>query len=148
MNTGTKIRELRMIRGMTQKQLGIAMGFTERSADIRIAQYESGKRYPKKVLLEQFATVFSVSSEILESFSTESEWSIIAFLVDAITQGLLYPCEIEDKNGKAVLALCSESETITRFIEYATNIRKKAESCKIDRNECRKLLINWLPSRK
>ena len=41
---GDKIHRIRDFRGMTQKQLGIAVGFDEKSADVRIAQYESGTR--------------------------------------------------------------------------------------------------------
>lgn len=42
LNTGMRIRHFRILRGMTQKVLGVAVGFPESSADVRIAQYESG----------------------------------------------------------------------------------------------------------
>ena len=48
---GQRIRHYRMLRGMTQKALGIAVGFPPETADIRIAQYESGARTPKHTLL-------------------------------------------------------------------------------------------------
>ena len=48
---GRRIRHFRMLRGMTQKALGIAAGFPPETADIRIAQYESGARTPKHALL-------------------------------------------------------------------------------------------------
>lgn len=35
---GQRIRHYRMLRGMTQKALGIAVGFPPETADIRIAQ--------------------------------------------------------------------------------------------------------------
>ena len=41
MAVGDRIKRVRNFRGMTQKELGIAVGFDEKSADIRIAQYES-----------------------------------------------------------------------------------------------------------
>lgn len=47
MTIGERIKELRKLRGLTQKQLGIAVDFDEKNADIRIAQYESGTRTPK-----------------------------------------------------------------------------------------------------
>lgn len=49
---GDKIHRIRDFRGMTQKQLGMAVGFDEKSADVRIAQYESGTRTPKQALVE------------------------------------------------------------------------------------------------
>ena len=42
MTLGKKIRKYRMLRGMTQKELGLAFGFSEATADSRIRKYESG----------------------------------------------------------------------------------------------------------
>ena len=39
-----RIRFIRNLRGITQKALGISAGLPEKTADIRIAQYESGVR--------------------------------------------------------------------------------------------------------
>jgi transcriptional regulator with XRE-family HTH domain len=51
---------------MTQKQLGLAIGFDEKTADIRIAQYESGTRTPKEKLLTDIATALRVSPRALD----------------------------------------------------------------------------------
>ena len=40
LNMGMRIRHFRILRGMTQKALGIAVGFPQYSADVRIAQYD------------------------------------------------------------------------------------------------------------
>ena len=37
LNTSKRIRHFRMLRGMTQKALGMAVGFPHDSADVRIA---------------------------------------------------------------------------------------------------------------
>ncbi len=47
MAIGERIRFIRNLRGMSQKYLGIKAGFDEKTADIRMAQYESGTRTPK-----------------------------------------------------------------------------------------------------
>lgn len=60
LNTGKRIRRFRMLRGMTQKALGMAVGFPQETADVRIAQYESGARMPKQNLLCQMAQVLGV----------------------------------------------------------------------------------------
>jgi len=49
MAIGERIRFIRNLRGMTQKGLGAAVGFDEKTADVRIAQYESGTRTPNRV---------------------------------------------------------------------------------------------------
>ena len=43
MAIGERIRFIRNLRGMTQKWLGQAVGFPPKTADVRMAQYESGR---------------------------------------------------------------------------------------------------------
>ena len=61
MAIGERIRFFRNLRGMTQKYLGTVVGFPEKTADIRMAQYESGSRTPKSDLTENLAGVLGVS---------------------------------------------------------------------------------------
>ena len=65
MAIGERIRFFRNLRGMTQKYLGIQVGFPEKTADIRMAQYESGSRTPKADLTNKLAEVFGVSASAL-----------------------------------------------------------------------------------
>ena len=51
--------------GMTQKYLGMALGFPEKSADVRLAQYETGSRTPKADLTAALAQVLDVSPHAL-----------------------------------------------------------------------------------
>lgn len=50
MAIGERIRFFRNLRGMTQKYLGQVVGFPEKTADIRMAQYESGSSVPQRWL--------------------------------------------------------------------------------------------------
>lgn len=61
MTIGEKIRMLRNFRGMSQKELGIAIGLPEKGADNRITQYENGYRVPKSELLSEIAHVLRVN---------------------------------------------------------------------------------------
>lgn len=65
MAIGERIHFFRNLRGMTQKYLGIRAGFPERSADVRMAQYESGTRTPKCDLIDTFASILEVSPQAL-----------------------------------------------------------------------------------
>jgi transcriptional regulator with XRE-family HTH domain len=47
MAIGERIKYIRNLKNFTQKYLGQLIGFPEKTADIRIAQYESGTRTPK-----------------------------------------------------------------------------------------------------
>lgn len=61
MAIGERIRFFRNLRGMTQKYLGMMVGFSERTADIRMAQYEAGTRTPKEDLTAALAHALEVS---------------------------------------------------------------------------------------
>ena len=65
MAIGERIRFFRNLRGMTQKYLGTVVGFPEKTADIRMAQYESGSRTPKADLTNKLAEVFGISPQAL-----------------------------------------------------------------------------------
>ena len=49
MAIGERIRFFRNKRGITQKYLGQMVGFPESSADVRMAQYETGSRTPRPI---------------------------------------------------------------------------------------------------
>ena len=82
MTIGEKIRNARNLRGLTQKELGIKLGFDEKSADVRIAQYESGTRTPKSESLLQIVAVLDVNINSLKNPSLENTETFIHLLFD------------------------------------------------------------------
>ena len=62
---GEKLRYLRRKNNLTQKEIGMAVGFPENTADVRIAQYETNARMPREELLKKLAQVLGVQKEIL-----------------------------------------------------------------------------------
>jgi transcriptional regulator with XRE-family HTH domain len=65
MAIGERIRFIRNLRGMTQRRLGAMVGFDEKTADVRMAQYESGTRTPKEKLTADIARALEVSPHAL-----------------------------------------------------------------------------------
>ena len=65
MAIGERIGFFRKKRGMTQKYLGQKIGFPERSADVRMAQYEVGSRKPKEDVTNALAEALDVSPRAL-----------------------------------------------------------------------------------
>lgn len=61
MTIGDKIKHIRSFRGLSQKDLGLKIGLHEKSADNRIAQYETNYRVPKKDMLVQIAEALDVN---------------------------------------------------------------------------------------
>lgn len=72
MEVSKRIRFFRRLRGMTQKELGKAIGFSSRTASVRIAQYECGARTPKPELLKQISDVLNVSVDALTTPDLEN----------------------------------------------------------------------------
>lgn len=66
MAIGERIHFFRTKRGLTQKYVGTQIGFDEKSADVRMAQYEKETRVPKDNLIQSLATIFDVSPEALK----------------------------------------------------------------------------------
>ncbi len=60
MAIGERIHFFRLLRGMTQKYLGTAIGFPKRSAEVRLTQYETGSRKPKADLTAALAQALDV----------------------------------------------------------------------------------------
>ncbi|MBD5094485.1 MAG: helix-turn-helix transcriptional regulator [Subdoligranulum sp.] len=73
MAIGERIHFFRNLRGMTQKHLGMLIGFPERSADVRLAQYESGTRTPKADLTAALAQALDVAPQALSVPDIDSE---------------------------------------------------------------------------
>ena len=66
---GERIKRIRTFRGLTQRELGLKLGYEERNADVRVAQYESGYRVPKKdTLMEIMQTFFWLDEDNRNTF--------------------------------------------------------------------------------
>lgn len=66
MAIGERIRFFRNLRGMTQKYLGMKIGFTEKTAEVRMAQYENGARKPKEKMIGDFSDELEISPHALD----------------------------------------------------------------------------------
>lgn len=73
MAIGERIHFFRLLRGMTQKYLRMAIGFPERSADVRLAQYENGTRSPKADITAALANALDVSTDALNMPDIDTE---------------------------------------------------------------------------
>lgn len=52
-NIGERIGFFRRLHNYTQKELGKLLGFSDKTCDVRVAQYESGDRVPKEEMLKK-----------------------------------------------------------------------------------------------
>lgn len=102
MAIGERIHFFRTLRGMTQKYVGTRLGFNERSADIRVAQYESGARSPKDDYLALLADTFDVSPLALSVPNIDSYDSLMHTLF-ALED--IYGLQIGNIDGELCLRL-------------------------------------------
>jgi len=102
MAIGERIRYIRNLRGMTQKYLGMAIGFTEKTADVRMAQYESGSRTPKEKMISDLASVLEVSPLALTIPDIDSHLGLIHTLF-ALED--IYGLTIRETDGEICLRL-------------------------------------------
>lgn len=65
MATGKRIRFFRNRRGLKQKELGAILGFSPATAEVRMAQYETELRIPRKDLLLKMAQELGVRPEAI-----------------------------------------------------------------------------------
>ena len=129
MAIGERIRFFRNLRGMTQKYLGTVVGFPEKTADIRMAQYESGSRTPKADLTENLAGVLGVSPLALSVPDIDSYLGLMHTLftledrygltVEKTENGI--SMRVDSRKGKDAAEL---SEMINAWAEQAEKYRK------------------------
>ena len=129
MAIGERIRFFRNLRGMTQKYLGTVVGFPEKTADIRMAQYESGSRTPKADLTENLAGVLGVSPLALSVPDIDSYLGLMHTLftledrygltIEKGENGI--SMRVDPRKGKDAAEL---SEMINAWAEQAEKYRK------------------------
>ena len=97
MAIGERIHFFRNMRGMTQKYLGQLLGFPENSADVRLAQYETGTRTPKADLTASLANALDVSPHALAVPDIDSYIGLMHTLFTLEDRYGLEVCECEDE---------------------------------------------------
>ena len=100
MAIGERIHFFRLLRGMTQKYLGMTLGFPEKSADVRLAQYETGSRTPKADLTAALAEVLDVSPHAL---SVPDIDSYVGLMHTLFTLEDNYGLKVKEQDGELAL---------------------------------------------
>jgi len=125
---GERIRYIRNLRGMTQKWLGMAIGFDEKTADVRMAQYESGTRSPKEKLTADIAHALDVSPQALDLPDIDS-YVGLAHTLFALED--LYGIRIDNIDGELCLRLDKTTgSTYSSMFDIFNAWHKEAEKLK------------------
>ena len=100
MAIGERIHFFRIMRGMTQKYLGMLVGFPERSADVHLAQYETGSRKPKAELTAALAQALDVAPQALDIPNIDS---YIGLMHTLFTLEDIYGLTVSESDGENCL---------------------------------------------
>ena len=125
MAIGERIRFIRNLRGMTQKYLGTAVGFPEKTADIRLAQYEAGTRTPKADLIEKLAEALDVCPKALDVPDIDS---YIGLMHTLFALEDIYGFKIDKLDGEVCIRLDKNRGSISvSMFEDLSAWQKEAE---------------------
>ena len=124
MAIGERIHFFRLLRGMTQKYLGMSLGFPEKSADVRLAQYETGSRTPKADLTAALAEVLDVSPHALSVPDIDSYVGLIHTL---FTLEDNYGLKVTEQDGELALQVdFRQNKNAARLHEMLWTWREQA----------------------
>lgn len=90
------------MRGMTQKYLGMTVGFPEKSADVRLAQYKTGSRKPKAEITAALAQILGVSPQALDIPDIDN---YIGLMHTLFVLGDIYGITISEMDGEVCLKI-------------------------------------------
>jgi len=125
MAIGERIHFFRNKRGMTQKYLGQLLGFPERSADVRLAQYETGARTPKAELTNALAAALDVSPLALSVPDIDTYYGLMHTLFALEDR---YGFEIHRRDGELIIKFDrSKDEPIFTLLNSLSVWQKEAE---------------------
>lgn len=95
---GQRLKFVRRFRRLTQKELGLRMGYSEKTADVRIAQYEKNARTPNTETTAKFAEVLKVSPAVFSPTICASREDLLQSMYWLFLMkggGDIYDCETE-----------------------------------------------------
>ena len=136
MAIGERIRFIRNLRGMTQKYLGTLVGFPEKTADIRMAQYEAGTRTPKEDLTKALADALDVSPLALNVPDIDSYFGMMHTLFALEDR---YGLTIETRDDEVVFRIDprkgKDAARISELMSAWASVAEKYHAGEISRDE-------------
>ncbi|MDR0874815.1 MAG: helix-turn-helix domain-containing protein [Clostridiales Family XIII bacterium] len=124
MAIGERIKRIRNLRKLTQKELGLAIGFDERTADVRIAQYETGTRTPKEKYVDAIAHALDVTPYSLNVPDIDSYIGVMHIL---FTLEDNYGFKIDERDDTICLTLDRDNfREYLKMTEMLTTWNKEA----------------------
>ena len=129
MKQGTRLNYLRKLRSMTMKALGMRMGFDEKAASCRIAQWEQGFRNLSQESAGSLAAILNVAPDRLAQTPENP--------VDALIEYFLWLDEAHNAEFYGEIARLSE------FLSQYWNMRSLLARGEISSETFREWKLHW-----
>ena len=141
---GARIRKIRMFRNITQKELGRRLGYGENSADVRIAQYESGQRTPKQETLIRIAEILEVDVRnfLSPGIATMDELMETLFWMDEENRGLFHLFLLNDSESETVGITMRDKKAMSYLQEWMGK-KQKLGNGRITEEEYLEWKLHW-----
>lgn len=97
MSFGQRLKRIRNHRDLTMKQLGTKINIPERQADVRISQYESDHKTPRKDIIEKLANILDVNEFALDTPDLTTNYGAIFTMFEYYYTYGLHPVKIDGK---------------------------------------------------
>lgn len=139
---GSKIKRIRELKGLTQKELGIRCGYSSPTADVRISQYEKNKKIPRKKAMKDIAHALEVNEDVFYDADFISYSALYQLLFDLEDLHGLHPVKIDGNyylefSGYTYLILKSKVDSQFDFLR---DWYKKRQEFEIDNSDSKETL--------
>lgn len=128
---GWTLKQCRKHLGIKQKELGMMLGYSEQTAGIRIAQYESEARHPKEDAVLKICEFLGIAEQSILPSSVESELGAVHTLMHLDS---IYGLEMKKDNGEIYIRFPQDCKTIRYYIEQLYYLKEMIENGQIEEN--------------
>lgn len=129
MTIGEKIKKVRSLRGLTQKELGLLIGLS----NIRVQQYESGYRIPQGKIMKDICDALEVSECFFVNHHMETEEDIIQLLFDLGRSCSMEVIQIDEKNN--IYGILFKDNIVNEGVKKWYEKRKLMKSGELSEND-------------
>lgn len=145
MAMGYKLKNLRTLRGYTQKEFGQLVGFSAVTADVRIAQYETGTRVPKADMVHKIAGILKVNPDYLMAPAPTSMEEIMQTLLflDENNGVKLSAQEVITEDGREIKRISLSIVGMDGLLEEWYEKQKSLQKGELTQEEYYEWKMNW-----
>ncbi len=148
MAVGDRIKRARLFRKMTMKELGIAVGFDESNADVRIARNDNNSREPKEDQQRKMAEALDVNYRSLyePTLYAAEDIMYMLFELDEHYPSIRLFDVVDDTDAddpEKRIAVCFRYKLVESFLKEWKLRKEQLANGEISKTEYEEWKLNW-----